>query len=107
MLRKVEKYFESANKCLSYIKKLGLDNANFLSPMFPVLFKNRMPEADSAVNQLKTVVDQADSGLSFLSPKIGNLLPTKEEASDGKLRFLSPTLFSFHEEGKILGFNKI
>jgi hypothetical protein len=99
MLHKVEKYFEVANECMRYMKKLGLDNSNFLSSLFPVLFNSRRPGSDSAANQLKNVVDQAESGFSFLSPKIMSLLPTKKEASDGKLSFLSPTLLSFHEEG--------
>ncbi|KAI6176107.1 MLt-TeN (Mlt-10) related [Aphelenchoides bicaudatus] len=99
MLRRVEKYFDSANECLRYIKALGLDNSNFISSMFPIIYKNRKPGDESAATQLKSVLDQADSGFSFLSPKILNLLPIKKEASDGKLSFLSPTLLSFHEEG--------
>jgi hypothetical protein len=56
-----------------------------------------MPSTDSAVNQMKNLLkDMESEELSFLSPKILNILPTK---SDGKQKFFSPTLFSFQDEG--------
>lgn len=62
-------------------------------------FNNRNPGPDSAVKQLKEAVDQADSGLSILSPKILSLFPSKKGGGDEKLKLGSPTIFSFHDEG--------
>lgn len=98
-LRQVERYFEAANECIRYIKALGLDNSNFISSTFPATFKDKRPDKDSAAEQFKSVVSQADSGFSFLSPKILNLLPTKKESFNGKATFLSPNLLSFHDDG--------
>jgi hypothetical protein len=81
------------------MKALGIDNSNFLSSLFPLTYKDKRPASDSPVEQLKSVVNQADSGFSFLSPKILNLMPNKKEEFNEKMTFLSPNLLSFHEEG--------
>ncbi|KAI6214273.1 Glucuronosyltransferase [Aphelenchoides besseyi] len=102
-LREVEKYFEAANECVKYIKELGLENSKFLSTVdMSVEYKNRRPSRESPIQQLNEVINQAEtSGFSIFSPKILNIMPNKESGSDQttKTRFLSPTLFSFHNEG--------
>ncbi|KAI6212497.1 Glucuronosyltransferase [Aphelenchoides besseyi] len=103
-LREVESYFEAANECIKYIKELGLENSKFLSSVdMNVHYKNRRPSKDSAAEQLNKVINQAQSsGLSLFSPKILNIMPSKDGYSDdSKTRFMSPTLLSFHNEGML------
>ncbi|KAI6200570.1 hypothetical protein M3Y96_00748000 [Aphelenchoides besseyi] len=66
-----------------------------------VEYKNRRPSRDSSIEQLNEVINQAEtSGLSIFSPKILNIMPSKDGYSDNaKTRFMSPTLFSLHNEG--------
>ncbi|KAI6187312.1 Glucuronosyltransferase [Aphelenchoides besseyi] len=101
-LREVESYFEAANECIRYVKELGLENSQFLSSVdMNVEYKNRRPSRDSSIEQLNEVINQAEtSGLSIFSPKILNIMPSKDGYSDNaKTRFMSPTLFSLHNEG--------
>ncbi|CAD5228281.1 unnamed protein product [Bursaphelenchus xylophilus] len=97
-LRRVEKYFELGNYCMKYLKSIGASNSDFLEKFMPVSFREHAASKNTPAGELKSVVEQLDTqSISFLSPKILNVLPVKDDENSTK--FMSPNLLSFHDEG--------
>lgn len=66
----------------------------------PVTYTNKKMHSPSVASQLEQFVTElADKELSFLSPKILNVLPAKQQS--GPQQLFSPTILSFQEEGLV------
>ncbi|KAI6175010.1 hypothetical protein M3Y97_00984200 [Aphelenchoides bicaudatus] len=99
-LRHIREYIQTANDCLEYLKEVGETNAKFLSTnmQMPVTYRKEKLQSSLAITQLEQFVnDLENKELSFLSPKILNVLPTKQNT--GPQHLFSPTILSFEDEG--------
>jgi hypothetical protein len=67
---------------------------------FPTQFKARPPNPFSAFETLQEFLQSAPfERLSILSPRLMSLFPSDKSDSAQRTHFISPDLFSFHDEG--------
>ncbi|CAD5221641.1 unnamed protein product [Bursaphelenchus okinawaensis] len=98
-LRKVEKYFDLGNYCMKYLKDIGAMNSEFLDNFMPVSFREHSDAKNTPIGQLRSIVQKLDTqSVSFLSPKILNIMPQQND-NPAQTRIMSPNLLSFHDEG--------
>ncbi|KAL3115785.1 hypothetical protein niasHT_007790 [Heterodera trifolii] len=112
-LRRIQHFFEMVEHCNRHLGRMGEANSDFLSQLpansagdpsadlsvRSVRFLSHPSQLDSLADELQRILHNFTfNSLPILSPRILSLLPEAKTADDGP-NLLSPTLFSFHNEG--------
>uniref|UniRef100_A0A183C954 Aldedh domain-containing protein n=1 Tax=Globodera pallida TaxID=36090 RepID=A0A183C954_GLOPA len=106
-LRRIQKFFKLVEHCNQYMDGMGEANSDFLSQLpsptagnvRSVHFRTHLSPLDALADELQRILhNYTFHSLPILSPRILPLLPEAKSEDDGP-NLLSPTMFSFHNEG--------
>uniref|UniRef100_A0A914HY62 Uncharacterized protein n=1 Tax=Globodera rostochiensis TaxID=31243 RepID=A0A914HY62_GLORO len=106
-LRRIQKFFKLVEHCNQYMDGMGEANSDFLSQLpsptagnvRSVHFRTHLSPLDVLADELQRILhNYTFHSLPILSPRILPLLPEAKSGDDGP-NLLSPTMFSFHNEG--------